>query len=210
MVQMQASHYAPPAGHPLRPFVHGIWQIGVAHPHWRQRVLPCGIVDLMFPLQGQLTLTGAHTNDPPIMHDAPFVAGLQSRAFSSEAKGPLLMLGVSLKAETSRAIFSLPAHELTDLTVRADHVLPGTEALFGRLHDAATFRDRCDLLMRWLARAVRTPDRLARIEHACSVIGRSDDLSAIDRAASAVGYTSRHLRRVFLDFVGTASARGKA
>ena len=204
MVHMQASHYAPPPGHPLRPFVHGIWQICVAHSHWRQRVFPRGIVDLMFPLEGQLTLTVGHTNDSPMIHDAPFVAGLQSRAVSSEAKGGLLMLGLSLKAETSRAILSLPAHELTDLTVRADHVLPGTKALFGQLHDAPTFRDRCDLLMRWLERSIRTPDRLARIEHACSLIARSADLSAIDQAANAVGYTSRHLRRVFLDFVGTA------
>jgi uncharacterized protein DUF6597 len=115
---MQASHYAPPPGHPLRPFVYGIWQIRVAHSHWSQRVLPRGIVDLMFPLEGQLTLTVAHTNDSPMIHDAPFVAGLQSRAVSSEAKGGLLMLGLSLKAETSRAIFSLPAHELTDLNGR--------------------------------------------------------------------------------------------
>ena len=43
-----------------------------------------------------------------------------------------------------------------------------------------TFRDRCDLLMRWLERSIRTPVRLARIEHACSVIGRSDDLSLDD------------------------------
>jgi AraC-like DNA-binding protein len=29
------------------------------------------------------------------------------------------------------------------------------------------------------------------------------DVAAIDHAANAVGYTQRHLRRIFLDFVGT-------
>src|SRR5204862_3764094 len=63
---------------------------------------------------------------------------------------------------------------------------------------------RCDLLMRWLERQISIPDRLGRIEHACAVIARSADLAAIDHAARAVGYTNRHLRRVFLEFVGTA------
>jgi AraC-like DNA-binding protein len=76
--------------------------------------------------------------------------------------------------------------------------------LFDRLHEAPTFRDRCDLLMRWVERSIRIPDRLTRIERACCVIGQSPDLSAIDHAANAVGYTNRHLRRVFLDFVGAA------
>ena len=50
------------------------------------------------------------------------------------------------------------------------------------------------------------PERLSRIERACSVIGRPADFSTIDHAANAVGYTTRHLRRVFLEFVGTAPA----
>jgi len=195
--------YAPPPGHPLRPFVHGIWQIHVAHSHWRQRVLPRGIVDVMFPLEGQLTRRET-ADEAPVIHGAPFLAGLHSRTITTEAKGRLLMLGLSLKVETSRAILALPAHELAGLTVPAQHVLPGTMPLFERLHEASTFRDRCDLLMRWLERSIRMPDRLARIERACRVIGQSADVSAIDDAASAVGYTNRHLRRVFLDFVGTA------
>jgi AraC-like DNA-binding protein len=195
--------YAPPSDHPLRPFVHGIWQIRVDHSPWRQHVLPRGIVDILFPLAGRLTLRGT-AGDARVMHDAPFLAGLHSRAIGSEATGSLLIVGLSLKVETSRAILSLPAHELADLTVPAAQVLPDTTQLFDRLHQAPTFRHRCDLLLRWLERTIRMPDRLARVERACSVIGQSADLSALDRAATTVGYTHRHLRRVFLDFVGTA------
>ena len=198
-----ATAYTPPSGHPLRPFVHGIWQIRVDHSPWRQRVLPRGIVDVMFPLEGQLRPAGT-ADDGPVIHDAPFLAGLHSRAISTEATGSLLMLGLSLKVETSRAILALPAYELADLTVPAEHVLPGTRQLFDQLQEAPTFRERCDLLMRWLERSIRMPDRLARVARACGVIGQSADPSAIDHAANAVGYTNRHLRRVFLDFVGTA------
>ena len=34
-------------------------------------------------------------------------------------------------------------------------MLPGTSELFGRLHEAPAFRDRCDLVMRWLERSIR-------------------------------------------------------
>jgi AraC-like DNA-binding protein len=200
---LQAIQYSPPSGHPLHPVVHGIWQIHVSHSHWHQHVLPRGIVDVMFPLEGYLARTGTG-DEAPAIHGAPFLAGLHSRTVSTEAKGGLLMLGLSLKVETSRAILGLPAHELADLTVPAEYVLPGTMQLFSRLHEALTFRDRCDLLMRWLERSIRMPDRLSRIERACQIIGQSAELSAIDHAAHAVGYTNRHLRRVFLDFVGAA------
>jgi AraC-like DNA-binding protein len=200
---LRATQYTPPSGHPLRPFIRGIWQIRVDHSHWQQRVLPRGIVDLVFPLEGQLTHNGT-ADDAPVIYQTPFLAGLQTRAISSEAKGSLLMLGVSLKVETSRAILALPAHELANLTVRAEHVLAGTTQLFDRLQEAPAFRERCDLLLRWLERSIRMPDRLSRIEHACGIIGQPADRSTIDRAANAVGYTTRHLRRVFFDFVGTA------
>ena len=47
---VKAHHCPPPLGHRLHPFVHGIWQLRISHPHWRQRVLPGGIVDVIFPL----------------------------------------------------------------------------------------------------------------------------------------------------------------
>jgi AraC-like DNA-binding protein len=201
---LHANHYAPPSGHPLRPFIYGIWQIRVDHSHWHQRVLPRGIVDLVFPLEGQLTVTGTPADETRVIHETPFLVGLQSRTVSSEAKGGLLLLGLSLKVETSRAILALPAHELSDLTVPAEQVLPGTKHLLDRLQDAPAFRERCDLLMRWLERSIRMPDRLSSIARACSVIGQPADGSTIDHAANSLGYTTRHLRRVFLDFVGTA------
>jgi AraC-like DNA-binding protein len=158
--------------------------------------------------EGQLAGTAMTDDAPlvPLIHDAPFLAGLHSRTISTEAKGRLLMLGLSLKVETCRAILALPAHELANLTVPAEYVLPGMVQLFERLHEAPTFRDRCDLLMRWLERRIRMPDRLALIERACCVIGQSADVGAINHAANAAGYTTRHLRRVFLDFVGAAPA----
>ena len=201
---MKAHHWTPPAGHRLHPFVHGIWQLRVSHPHWGQRVLPRGIVDVIFPLEGRLAVTEAPTSRRPVLHRAPFLIGLQSGTVVSEANGGLLLVGVSVKAETSRAILALPAHELSDLTVLADEVIPGVKGLFDRLHDVAAFDDRRDILVDWLERSIRPPERLASVEHACVLIGRSAEMAAIDRAARAMGYSRRHLRRVFREFVGTA------
>ena len=167
-------------------------------------MLPRGIVDVIFPLEGRLAVTEAQTGTRPVIQRTPFLVGLQTGAVVSETTGGMLVVGLSLKAETSRAILALPAHELSDLTVPADDLIPGAKGLFGRLQDVPVFRDRCEILVDWLERTIRPPERLACIEHVCSLIGRSADLAAIDRAASAVGYTNRHLRRVFREFVGTA------
>jgi len=204
LVVVKAHHWAPPTGHRLHPFVHGIWQLRISEPRWSQRVLPRGIVDVIFPLEGRLEVTEAQTSKRPVVQRTPFLVGLQTGAVVSETNGDLLLVGLSLKAETSRAILALPAHELSDLTVPAADVIPEATALFARLQDVPMFRDRCEILVDWLERTICPPERLACIEHVCAIIGRSADLASIDRAAGAVGYTSRHLRRVFREFVGTA------
>src|SRR6185436_4402200 len=204
LVVVKAHHWAPPTGHRLHPFVHGIWQLRISEPRWSQRVLPRGIVDVIFPLEGRLEVTEAQTSKRPVVQRTPFLVGLQTGAVVSATNGDLLLVGLSLKAETSRAILALPAHELSDLTVPAADVIPEATALFARLQDVPMFRDRCEILVDWLNRTICTPERLACIEHVCAIIGRSADLASIDRAAGAVGYTSRHLRRVFREFVGTA------
>jgi AraC-like DNA-binding protein len=203
---MQAERYALPVRHPLYPFVHGIWQVRTAEPYWHQRVLPTGIVDLLFPLEGTLVVTEAHVSDRPKLHGGPFLVGLQSRAVGAEAQGALFMLGLSLRAETSRAILSCPVHEVTNLTIPAGDVLATASELFGRLHDARTFGERCGILLRWLTQIVRTSARLTRVEHACALLCRSTDVAVFDRAAATVGCSSRHLRRTFLDYVGTTPA----
>jgi hypothetical protein len=112
----------------------------------------------------------------------------------SEAYGELLMLGLSLRVETCRAILSCPVHEVTDLTIPAGDVVEGSDEVFGRLHEAPTFEARCAILLRWVAQIVRTPPQLSRVEHACAVLRRSGDAAVLDRAAAAAGYSGRHLR----------------
>jgi AraC-like DNA-binding protein len=193
-------------GHPLAAFVQGIWQISVDAPSWRQRVLPRNIVNVLFPLRGTLRVTEAIERGRPSLRQAPFLVGLQSRPIVSEADGGLVLLGLSLRAEASRALLSLPAREVTDLTISADDVLANAGELFARLQEAPGFRDRCGLLLRWVAGLVRTPAPLARVQRACSLLTRPAESTAMDAAAAAVGCSSRHLRRVFLDYVGVTPA----
>ena len=160
----------------------------------------------MFPLHGTLRVIDSVERRRPSMRRAPFLAGLQSRAVVSQTRGALVMLGLSLRAETSRAVLSLPASEVTDLTIDAGDAFADAGELFDRLQDAPMFEARSALLLQWVGRKVQTPLR----SHACSRPARSSrgraEATAMDAAASAVGCSSRHLRRVVLDYIGIPPA----
>src|SRR6185436_6281975 len=119
---MKVEHLTLPPAHPLRPYVRGIWKISNAAPGHRERIMPRAVVDVLFPLSGQVVVAGGPTT-PPILADAPFVVGVQSRAVTTVTGGMTTLLGVSLRAEMARAIVPLPAREISGAVVEAMCVL---------------------------------------------------------------------------------------
>jgi hypothetical protein len=61
---VKAPQWTSPLRHRLHPFVHGIWQLRNSRPHWRQRVLPRGIVDVIIPLEGTIEPCARRTGRP--------------------------------------------------------------------------------------------------------------------------------------------------
>ena len=51
---MKVEHFALRAPHPLRPYVRGIWKISNAAPGHQERIMPRAVVDVLFPLSGQV------------------------------------------------------------------------------------------------------------------------------------------------------------
>ena len=51
---MKVEHFALPPAHPLRPYVRGIWKISNAAPGHGERIMPRAVVDVLFPLSGQV------------------------------------------------------------------------------------------------------------------------------------------------------------
>jgi len=202
-MSMQAERYFLPKDHRLRPYVTGIWrhQGGPAGGH--ERIMPRGVVKLLFPLCGTLVAVDGIRGDVPRLRGAVYLAGLHSRSVTTAPDGSLVMLGLGLSAEVCRAVLPLPAHEVTNLTIEATLVFKNTPELFERLCRAtSSLPDQCRILLRWLESVIEPSARLTQVHHACRVLARTPQDARVDRIARDMAVSSRHLRRVFLQYVG--------
>jgi AraC-like DNA-binding protein len=165
--------------------------------------MPRDIVKLLFPLFGTLTAVDGIRGDVPRLRGGAYLAGLQSHSVTTAPDGSLVMLGLGLSAEACRAVLPLPAREVTNLTIEAALIFKNTPELFERLRRAtSSFSDQCRILLRWLESVVEPSPRLTQVHHACSVLARTPQDARVDRIARDMAVSSRHLRRVFLEYVG--------
>jgi AraC-like DNA-binding protein len=200
---MQAERYFLPRDHRLRPYVKGIWrhQGGTAGGH--ERIMPRGVVKLLFPLSGSLITVDGIRSNVSRLRGAMYLAGLHSHSVTTAPDAHLVMLGLGLSAEACRAVLPLPAHEVTNLAIEAELVFKNTPELFDRLQRAtASFPDQCRILLHWLESVIAPSARLAQVHHACSVLARTPQDARVDRIARDMTVSPRHLRRVFLEYVG--------
>ncbi len=200
---MHAERYFLPREHRLRPYVKCIWRYQGAPAGGHQRVMPRGIVKLLFPLSGTLTTVEGIRGHVPRLRGGAYLAGLHSHAVTTAPDGGLVMLGLGLSAEACRAVLPLPAREVTNLTIEAAWVFKNTPELFERLCRAtSSFPDQCRILLRWLETVIKPSARLTQVHHACSVLARTPQNARVDRIARDMAVSSRHLRRVFLEYIG--------
>ncbi len=199
---MKVEHFALPSAHPLGPYVYGIWKISNAAPGHRERIMPRGVVDLLFPLAGQVMVVDGGPRTPPVLTDAPFVVGVQNRAVTTIAAGLTTLLGVSLRAERARAILPLPAHEISGAVVEAPLVLNDAGRMFERLGAAVAFGDQCVALLDWLLDRLKPDRRIDAVGHACGLLARTPTEARMRDAARSLLVSPRHVRRLLLDHIG--------
>jgi AraC-like DNA-binding protein len=199
---MKVEYFAPPVAHPLRPYVHSIWKISNAPHGHRERIMPRGVVDLLFPLSGRVMVADGEPRTPPILTDAPFVVGIQNRAVTTVTAGLTTLLGVSLRAETARAVLPLPAREISGAVVEAPLVLGDAGRIFARLGTAVSFGDQCVILLGWLLGRLRPDRRIDAVGHACGMLTRTPTEARMRDAARSLLVSPRHVRRLLLDHIG--------
>jgi AraC-like DNA-binding protein len=134
------------------------------------------------------------------------VAGPRTRALFKQAPGVVRAVLVSLKPGWSMAVLGVPAHVLTERTVRLESIWgdAGRE-LCDELVTTPRVSDVLDRLA--YALAVRAQEnfepssaRLAR--HAARLLEGGE--LRVNSVAERLGVTARHLRRVFTESIGVA------
>ena len=199
---MNVARYSPPPDHPLHPYLYGIWECGARGEYARETILPKGIVDIIFNLGGAFNITIPHSSETGTMRSAPYIVGMQMGGITSMPQGDVRMFGMSLRAESCSAIVPVPAREIAGRFLDAALVFRGMEETIDRLHGARSFRERCAIAMAWIRKRLDPDPQGMMVMNACRLLNIQPNGAGIDRAASDLNLSSRHLRRLFQHHLG--------
>jgi AraC-like DNA-binding protein len=195
---MQIRTWTPPPGHPLQACVLSIFRAR-ANGANSETILPKGNVDILFNLGAPLATTG--TAGRFEIHST-LVAGLNTRPLVSH-RTHLHLIGVSLRAEAAFAVLRSPLGELTDRGVLGSLVLSDSDRLRDQLGNETSFTRQRLSIEGWLRRRVRIDHVAERVAAAAKLIRRTGGINA---AAVQLGFSRRHLHRLFGERVGVSPA----
>jgi AraC-like DNA-binding protein len=124
-----------------------------------------------------------------------FVGGLTDRPTDTEFAGAAAGVQVDLTPLGARRAIGIPMEELTNRVVALEDVLGrGAGELVGRLHDAATWRERFALLDAALLRRVAAgPEPAPEVAWSYARLTAAGGRLAVGALASEVGWSRRHL-----------------
>lgn len=154
-----------------------------------------------------LQVTARHPTPYPIMPDgtqaifiSPYgsmIGGAQSRACDVQMLQAGDYFGIRFYPGTLRHFFSLDLSEITDQFVD-NHYFPCRDFadLHNRLYRLSGFSERAQICEQWLLRRFK-PQAITPFDHALSLIYQSFGNIKVSQLADRVGWSSRHLNRLF-------------
>ena len=195
-VQPTYAEHEPPAA--LRPFVQCLWTRNVApggEAAPGHRVLPDGCVDLIITLAGDWAPAHAASREERIDR-ALFVGAMTSPLVFQSAPG-VAFVGVRCRPGAARALFGVPASELTNLRVPVDELWRGDQSL------RPGGSDPIGALSRVLAERFRRASPAPRdVRAAVALLRRTRGRMRIGTLGTELGVTRQHLARRFAEHVG--------
>jgi AraC-like DNA-binding protein len=190
----------------LRPYLLGAieaWE-GSGGPPTVLREVPFPGVPLILDLGAGWEI--ADPTEPGFARRQAFVAGMQAApSFVRAVEPSWRCIELRLTPLAAHRILGLPMHELTDRTVELEDVLPGTDELLGRLHDAPDWSSRFDLvearLVQGLAESGPPPPG---VEWSWARLRQSGGRASIGELATELGWSHRRLITRFREHIGLA------
>jgi AraC-like DNA-binding protein len=171
-----------------------------------QPVLPDGCPEIVVHLGD--AFERVHANTVAERQPAALVAGQLTHQLSLRATGRIAVVGVRFHPDGAAALLRAPQHELAGLTVSVDDVVG---PLASSLSDVRGSTDSTSVAAPAILERIAVHAQTARVDlrvrRAVEIIGRHRGRVSIDRLASHVGLTRRHLERRFQIVVGMSPKR---
>jgi AraC-like DNA-binding protein len=177
---------------------------------WRQtrgptdhlREVPFPGIPLILNLGSPWHVSKGSPTDPARRYDS-FVAGLHTRPSFVEGDKTWACIELRLTPLGAHRLIRMPMHELANETLALEELLPGSEALIGRLREADSWVERFDLVEAFLVR--RLADVAApspAIEWSWAQLHQSHGRISIAGIADELGWSHRRLISRFREQLG--------
>ena len=188
----------------LRAHIHFLWQMSCAPAsHAREALMPDGSMQIVINLIGDhLHIFRDTAGRERVATAGVLVNGVQTTRNIIATCDQSEIMGVHFKPGGAAPFLGLPAEALADVTVPLNEVW-GREAdgLHDRLRSATSTRARFAILESSLARRIADPERHPAVSYLLERMDRKPQLS-LERLTDRVGYSRRHLTRLFRKEVG--------
>ncbi len=176
----------------LSPFVRNYWVLQATDApgaRRRQRVVPDGCIDLLFVRHG------------PTEDFRAFVVGTMTRPIFEDLTARAEYLGVRFAPGGFGHFFRTPAREVTDRIVPWES-LSAPSALVERVANAPDVRMRLGILEDFLQQQLLSEEPDPILTAVLRAICAARGVVSVARLAHLAGWSPRHLRRVFHEWVG--------
>jgi AraC-like DNA-binding protein len=191
---------------PLLDFVDDFWLYdGYTQPHFKERILPSGTIELVINLRDdELRIYDAANPERCNRFSGALVSGAYGGFFVIDTEEEVSIMGVHFKAGGAFPFLGLPAGELADVHVNLE-TLWGRSAveLRERLCGAATPLERFRLLEEaLLAHLFRPLEHHYAVPTALDAFGQTDAHVTVRDIARNIGLSQRRFIQVFTEEIG--------
>jgi AraC-like DNA-binding protein len=177
-----------------------IWQVDHKTVFQKERIIPRGIVEVIFNFSGSNTIHVEIGNSSCNLPDC-FINGFNTSSIDLVLPKNQVFFGVQLQPLAVGKLFGMPAGEFANLTVDLTLISPAFRSLWQQLAEQAGFNERVNVFLDWATQ--KHPDWLPQelfintFLHASNQHGLS-----VSGLAGTVCYSPRHLSRKIIEATG--------
>jgi AraC-like DNA-binding protein len=191
----------------LAPFVKQYWAIENCLPAGSthvQRIVPSGLMDLMFYTGGKPKIADESRD----LSGCSVVSGQQTGFFDIVITGKMALFSITFKPFGAKMFFNLPSNEFLNQYVPLQYFIKEpVNQVENDLYEATTFTEKVRVAERFLFNLLKRNQSeydLRRVMHSIEVINQNNGIVNIGALASEACLSRKQFERTFSAFIGAS------
>lgn len=200
---MQSAKTYYPSNRTEKAFINMIWRLSEQDFNQRREIiLPKGTVEIIFNFSDKITYF-SHASQTKNNLPGVIINGINCKPVELIKTGRLELLGIQLNSIGLKALFNIPAKELTNNVYEGKLICQDLDTLADQLYCSQAFKNQVNIILKWFQKkvsvwegnhSVKRAQRLHSIE--------CDDSINVKKLCEVICLSERHLRRFSSEWIG--------